>query len=454
MNRVDIDNKGIPPLAGICTYDEACKPGFTVDRSVELLKRFNYISKSLNQMLSAHLARVPEWEVKCAFGYHLWLDAEHSAAIRKRVSEMREPPLGLDQVPDDKLRIGLDEAIRGDDTIELLVGFYRVIRTEMIKALNRYLDEMNRIAEHPTYRLLRGILQDQEEMAAWGEQALTALIDLPEKEKLATHWENHLQTLLKAAGGIFGDVTPEPCTGTLRSDGQKYEMDPVPRRDERFTDPYNTSAKIDSYFWDESCSPEERAYSLIYKRLREMDVPEWMGPILYKIEGKPWEYYTDLSRQLWDETRHAMLGEIGLYFGGVPFYKYPIPIGSSMILNTELTPTEAHLVLWRIEQSLMPKQTGKQKEWEIAKETGNPISLLIQDYDWADEVLHAQIGRKWLIPDYGSLTATTEIADQAMKAWGQASGKAAEWSEHKEWWPQFMDEIRENEKRLASGNRS
>ncbi|SEM50396.1 hypothetical protein [Paenibacillus sp. OV219] len=450
MKRTIIDNKGIPPLAGICSYEDACKPGFTVDRSVELLKRFNYISKGLNQMLAAHLARVPEWEVKCAFGYHLWLDAEHSAAIRKRVSEMREPPLGLDQVPDEKLRVWLDEAIRGDDTIELLVGFYRVIRTEAIKALNRYLDEMNRITEHPTYRLLRGMLQDQEEMLAWGEQALAALVDSPEKERHAEQWEQHLQSFLREAGGIFGDDMLVACELTPRSDGQKYEMDPVPRRDERFIDPYNTSAQIDTYFWDESCSQEERAYSLVYKRLREMDVPEWMGPILYKIEGKPWEYYTDLSRQLWDETRHAMLGEIGLYYGGVPFYKYPIPMGASMILNTDLSPTEAHLILWRIEQSLMPKQTGKQKEWEIAKDTGNPIAMLIQDYDWADEVLHAQIGRKWLVKDYGSLTATTEIADQAMKVWSEADTKTAAWSEQTEWWPQLIEELRENVKKLAA----
>ncbi|SFT24950.1 hypothetical protein [Paenibacillus sp. BC26] len=445
MNRVVIDNKGIPPLAGICSYEEACKPGFTVDQSVNLLKRFNFIAKNLNQILSAHLAAVPEWEVKCAFGYHLWLDAEHSAAIRKRVSEMREPPLHLDQDPDEQLRIWLDEAIRAENTVELLTGIYRVIRPEIAKALSQYIANMNKMTEHPTYRLLRGMLQDEEEMIVWGEAALTALIDSPEQAGIAADWEAHLRAFLLAAGGVSGDLDAVVCEAAPRSDGQRYEMDPMPRRDERFIDPYNTSAKIDSYFWDENCSPEERAYSLIYKRLREMDVPEWMGPILYKTEGKPWEYYTDLSRQLWDETRHAMLGEIGLYFGGVPFYKYPIHMGSSVILNTEFTPQEAHLILWRIEQSLMPKHTGKQKEWEIAKDTNNPISLLIQDYDWADEVLHAQIGRKWLVPDYGSLAAMTESGDQAMKAWGQANVKTADWSEQAEWWPQFMEEIRANE---------
>ena len=47
------------------------------------------------------------------------------------------------------------------------------------------------------------------------------------------------------------------------------------------------------------------------KRLREIDVPEMMAPILFKTHGKPWEYYRDMSRQLWDEARHAMMGEVG-----------------------------------------------------------------------------------------------------------------------------------------------
>ena len=29
----------------------------------------------------------------------------------------------------------------------------------------------------------------------------------------------------------------------------------------------------------------------------------------------------------------------------------------------------------------------------------------IQDYDWADEVLHAAIGRDWYVPQFGNLQA-------------------------------------------------
>src|SRR6185369_5061899 len=100
---VEIDNLGIPPLAGVCSYEEAARPGLAVDRAVTRLKRLNYVGRRLHETAAAHLPHTPEWEVKCALGLHLWLDAEHCSAIRMRVGEMREPPLHLDAVPDERL---------------------------------------------------------------------------------------------------------------------------------------------------------------------------------------------------------------------------------------------------------------------------------------------------------------------------------------------------------------
>jgi hypothetical protein len=42
----------------------------------------------------------------------------------------------------------------------------------------------------------------------------------------------------------------------------------------------------------------------------------------------------------------------------------------------------------------MPKRTGKKFEREVALATADHLTTLIQDYDWADEVLHARIGRE------------------------------------------------------------
>jgi hypothetical protein len=80
-------------------------------------------------------------------------------------------------------------------------------------------------------------------------------------------------------------------------------------------------------------------------------------------------------------------------------------------------------------------------EWEIATRSEIPMAMLIQDYDWADEILHAQIGRKWLVPEFGGSQQTLAAGQEMMIAWRKSQEKMLAWSEQKEWWPQFIEEV-------------
>src|SRR3954454_9575674 len=98
-----------------------------------------------------------------------------------------------------------------------------------------------------------------------------------------------------------------------------------------------------------------------------MDVPEWMAPIIAASSDQPFERRRELSRQLWDQWRHAMMGEASLERQGVRFFRFPIEIQASLALNTRCGPREAHLLLWVIDQDLMAAATGKKHELEIAE---------------------------------------------------------------------------------------
>lgn len=444
-SAIEIDNLGIPPLAGICSYEVAARAGLPVEETVQRLKRYGYVLRRLHQASAAHLPSTPEWEVKCALSLHIWLDAEHATAIRSRVAEMREPPLHLDAVPDERLEAAFEELIRCGDTVELLAGVYAAARSELVAAIQEHLDALNPLFDHPTYRVLRTISREQEEMVEWGRAALTALTASDDERERAARFEAHVRSYLAAAGGVSGaeELLPAAELPAARWDGTPFEMDAEPRRDHRFGDPFNATARLDDYWRDESRPTDERAWALAYKRLREMDVPEWMAPIIFKTRGKDWAYYNDLSRQLWDEARHAMMGEVSLVSLGIPFYAYPIDMKASVSLNLEFTPLEAHLVLWRIEQSLMPSGTGKRFEWSVAGVHGDDFFLSLQDYDWADEVLHAQIGRRWLKDEYSSRSELTAVADELMERWNALLPEYAERSTGIEWWPEFLERARQ-----------
>jgi hypothetical protein len=437
-SQTKTDNRGIPPLAGICGYEEAARPGLPVEATVVRLKRYNYMLRRLHEIGAAYLAATPEWEVKCALSLHMWLDAEHASMIRARVAEMREPPHHLDTVPDERLEAAFEELIRAGSTPELLVGIYDVARPSLTAALREHLDALNPLFDHPTHRMLRTILREQDEIIDWG-RAATAALDPADCDE-AERFRAHMRVYIAAAGGVSGvdeplaeSELPPPCW-----DGSFFEMDAQPRRDDRFVDPFNMTAKIDEYYQDESRPADERTWALAYKRLREMDVPEWIAPIIYKTRDKPWAYYHDMSRQLWDEARHAMMGEVSLVSLGIPFYAYPIPINFVDLLNLEYTPFEAHVILWHIELGLMPRKTGKRYERSVAELYGDDFFIALQDYDWADEVLHVHIGRRWLPKE----DEMKRIIDDSWDALVQRYEDSTERSTGTEWWPEFVERAR------------
>ncbi|MFL2909217.1 MAG: hypothetical protein ACJZ70_01590 [Limisphaerales bacterium] len=218
---------------------------------------------------------------------------------------------------------------------------------------------------------------------------------------------------------------------------EPYKFDGVPNRDERFPDPFNMGVNAEAFLYDEAFPPETKSLMMFYKRLREIDVPEMMSSIIAETPKKPWEYYKDMTRQLWDEARHAMMGEVGFVNLGINWPKEVMVNHTwSLALNTQLTPKERHAVLYFIEQGLMPK-TGKRFEWEIGRKSKNSLSALFQDYDWADEVLHARIGRDWYVPNFENSKEAIKYGDECwskvLMDWNQYINEGK--TKHHNWWP-------------------
>src|SRR6266581_1348378 len=116
--------RGLPTLAGLATIEQAAKPGLSVEACVARLKRYHYAFMRLHEILTARITAEPIYELKTAFAHHAYLCAEHVQALRTRVSEMREPPLGLEEVPDPNLQIFFDEILSAPTTEALLLGVY------------------------------------------------------------------------------------------------------------------------------------------------------------------------------------------------------------------------------------------------------------------------------------------------------------------------------------------
>ena len=66
-----------------------------------------------------------------------------------------------------------------------------------------------------------------------------------------------------------------------------------------------------------------------------------------------------------------------------------------------------------------------------------PVVALFQDYDWADEVLHARIGRNWYLPEFDNTKAAIDYGDdcwsRVLMDWNQYRKDSK--TEHRNWWP-------------------
>jgi len=55
--------KNLPSLAGICSMEQAMKPGLSVEQCVTRLKRYHYLLKRLHQIFNNRLTGEPIYEL-------------------------------------------------------------------------------------------------------------------------------------------------------------------------------------------------------------------------------------------------------------------------------------------------------------------------------------------------------------------------------------------------------
>lgn len=427
--------RGVPPLAGLCSHAEAARPGLSVEACVDRLKRYHYAFKRLHEIFTHRITSEPLYELKTAFSHHAYLCAEHAQNLRTRVGEMREPPLRLEAVPDAELEVFFDEIRAAPTTAALVIGLYEKALPALEAALASHLEVTNPLADAPSVRLIRFARLELADLLAFGRAAIASLAEGGARASLRD-WLGLLDQALEAAGGLDGASARSETPTPRRYSARPYAYDPVPQRDDRFTDPWNQAVNAEAFLHDPAMPVEAKTLMLYYKRLREIDVPEMMASIVAQTPDQPWAYYRDLSRQLWDEARHALMGEVGFVAQGIDWTQARISWNWSYRLNTECEPLERHAVLYYIEQGLMDRK-GKRYEWEVGRQSGDPLAATFQDYDWADEVLHARIGRDWYIPAVGDAAQAVAYGDacwsRIMSNWRTVLEQGL--TRHENWWP-------------------
>jgi len=397
------------------------KTGFSVPQAAERLTRLFYLEKRLMLFCAAHMVSVEDCDLKGYLGRLQYQAAGRADTLRKRLRELRTPKVRMDGVPDPFLELLADEGMHATDDQEVtaiahwfhagLQGVYRTYRTDT-----------NPLADAPTCDLLDTfevfLRPAVEQLEACLRESASTANNLSTVERLTPY--------LRAAGGWGGSQTRTEAPARQRST-EPFKVSRHPGRDPSLP-----------RVWDYvKPAPEDVRMQLVYMmgiRFSEINVGEGLSVVLCETAGMPWEFYFDVSRHLWDEVRHSMMGQAAIEstFGSrdaVPMRDY------ESAYCMEAAPLEQYATLGlEIEGGQMKYPVGKRGEWEFCRDIArHPLMTIFQDYDWADEVLHVTLAKRQLS---GWFTEGTEkLSELAAQGKAHRTEVKARWQPTSLLWP-------------------
>jgi hypothetical protein len=356
------------------------KPGLPVQLAAARLHQLAFVERRLMWFCAAHLVGVPVRDLKLLLGRAQFLAGERCTGLRRRLQELRVPKVRIDGAPSDALSLAMEEALHCETSTEI-AAVAHWLHDQLMRAYVRYLEETNPLADAPScdiiksqLPLLREVLRSLEAFQQSSAPGGSAI---------------RLEKFFAAAGGV---------------DGAGIRAEELPARERsgsRFQIPKSAAGSSEEMVWDYvKPALEEVPDHFVYMlgiRLSEINVAEGLAVVLYETQGKPWEFYHDLSRHLWDEMRHSMMGEAAIEarYGNpkaLPMREY------ERVYCMEAPPLEQYATLGiEIEGGQMRYPVGKRGEWEFCRDAAkDPLMTLFQDYDWADEVLHVNLAKRQL----------------------------------------------------------
>src|SRR5438067_8931036 len=195
--------------AAFAPWDRRELPGaFNVDETARRVGNYKWTEMRLFEALGGWVATVPELDVKMRLGTHCYKHAWHADLWNKRLPELREMNTDRLTVPPNDEFVAFMDAVTAPEgpgeTIEKLVGVYRVLIPHKIAAYTYHLNNTSTITDAPTIRSLKLILNDEFEDWRDGEMIIQSLLETDAEVDRANAHAARLEKLMLKAGGVTG----------------------------------------------------------------------------------------------------------------------------------------------------------------------------------------------------------------------------------------------------------
>jgi uncharacterized ferritin-like protein (DUF455 family) len=335
--------------------------------SAQVLTRFHYLSRAIALACGGWIAGTAKLEAKAALARVAWQHTLAGDAFRERVFELRYPNRFLEEGSDAPLIRVYEAALDAPDADAFRAGLVDALLPDYAHRLAAFLSQTDELDDGPTVRIVQQALRDVEEQAAV----------LQGHGPGSDPWASALGTGLEKL---------EPPVGT------PFRLAEDPARDDAYFSSsfYWPDAIVPGYPYGEGVALQVRS---AVSHLNEVWAVDTAGAILHGLAPElGWEWIRDAGRWTYDEARHMLMGKRRLEAWGLPAAR--IPLGGYIY---EACAGQDPLYRLGMLGYFETKNIGRKRERAAAFHAmGDTTSETDMEFDWADETLHAEYGRRWL----------------------------------------------------------
>lgn len=174
--------------------------------SATRLGHYRWVEQRLFEMLGQWATSVPEATVALRLGVHCHHHAQHADLWLDRLPALRDAtPASLTDAPDAAVADVVAAVAASADTLERIVGVYRVLVPHLAAACRDHLDHTNALTDGPTARVLALVLRDLDDEVAEGEALIGGLVRTADDAQRADAHRSRLEQQLASTNGLGGD---------------------------------------------------------------------------------------------------------------------------------------------------------------------------------------------------------------------------------------------------------
>lgn len=362
---------------------------------VQMLAEWEYLERSLHRMLCGWGRHFPDWTDKVAISRHVWDQAECVRRLRERLVQFPGTQTNLQTPVSEALEALGNAVIMAPGLDDAVDGVYQLFANALVRSYLNYAETAHPIHDAPTLAAISENVRAKEQMRLW-------LRDYRRRNP-GRHSEEYgarVAAALADANGLMGGL---PVNQPAETIGRQF------RPPARCAHPKNSQPTVDIMPVLESRFKDDldiRRLFWCYGYMLEMNLAEDQLIWLYDAHEMPWEFIQDVSRHMWDESRHGDSGHSRLLDFGISIEEigYPYYEGTKT-LTPEVAEGEAPLVSAKDLYDKvffigMVAETGhfhvKHEAYDDFKAGGDLESAEMMLFDIIDETSHVQYAHRWL----------------------------------------------------------